>query len=187
MKKLLLGLAIILVLLAGVICFTPMGESVLGLGFFVVESGRYLKKERALTEEIRSWPPSKFKDLAVTCAQLASARPSQERGARSLEEMQAGVPIPSELLHLKPQRVWIDSDSVTIELMHMMDSDVTLTAEKDKQGVWRIVGHFGDYMNKPEVLFPRNEMSNPESCVRPERSGAVNTTHVEQAREDRRR
>ena len=27
---------------------------------------------------------------------------------------------------------------------------------------------------------------NPESCVRPERSGAVNTTHVEQAREDRR-
>ena len=28
---------------------------------------------------------------------------------------------------------------------------------------------------------------NPESCVRPERSGAVNTTHVEQAREDRRR
>ena len=31
------------------------------------------------------------------------------------------------------------------------------------------------------------EEPNPESCVRPERSGAVNTTHVEQAREDRRR
>ena len=29
--------------------------------------------------------------------------------------------------------------------------------------------------------------ANPESCVRPERSGPVNTTHVEQAREERRR
>ncbi len=33
----------------------------------------------------------------------------------------------------------------------------------------------------------QNRAPNPESCVRPERSGAVNTTHVEQAREDRRR
>lgn len=37
------------------------------------------------------------------------------------------------------------------------------------------------------ILARRKPEPNPESCVRPERSGAVNTTHVEQAREDRRR
>ena len=36
-------------------------------------------------------------------------------------------------------------------------------------------------------LLSESKKPNPESCVRPERSGAVNTTHVEQAREDRRR
>ena len=43
---------------------------------------------------------------------------------------------------------------------------------------------------KPAHDFARRTKPNepnPESCVRPERSGAVNTTHVEQAREDRRR
>ena len=32
------------------------------------------------------------------------------------------------------------------------------------------------------VLYARKSEANPESCVRPERSGAVNTTSAEQAR-----
>lgn len=41
--------------------------------------------------------------------------------------------------------------------------------------------------DRPKNSDAKKKEPNPESCVRPERSGAVNTTHVEQAREDRRR
>ena len=75
--------------------------------------------------------------------------------------------IPPSLAYLKPKRIWVSENSIRIELMRMMDDDLSFNVTQQDKEIWAVEIHSGHFLSKPRLLWagsissPRKEAKSP--------------------------
>jgi hypothetical protein len=155
---------LVFAVVAGVVIAIFLGRVCIGIGYFSYAVVDYSHKEAALEKRVAAFTEADYVALVEAVEQLTSTRQLPKDSNAAPQDEDNGTTIPASLAYLQPQRVWISEDTAQIELLHMMDADTTIYVVRGEDGIWSVSGHFGDYMNKPRVLWTQRK---PESIRRP--------------------